>query len=130
MTAATRSPRTESRPRRALQRAAVLLGAAAVAFATAQAPASASASQCADNRLCAWSDNDHAGIFTAYTASAQALGGDNDRFVSLWNRNSVSWWMYVDAYYGGPSTACGLAIRSPGSATGSGSTTGSPPCGS
>ncbi|MET9960108.1 peptidase inhibitor family I36 protein [Streptomyces sp. NPDC006326] len=101
MTAAPSSPRRTSRPRRALQRAAVLLGAAAVAFATAQAPASASAAQCADNRLCAWSDAGYAGIFTAYTASAPALGGDNDRFDSLWNRNSVSWYVYVDAYYGG-----------------------------
>ncbi|MEU7555799.1 peptidase inhibitor family I36 protein [Streptomyces sp. NPDC044571] len=101
MTAATRSPSTKSRPRRALERTAVLLGAAAIAFATAQDPAQASPAQCGDNRLCAWSDDNYAGIFTAYTASAPALGGDNDRFDSLWNRNSVSWYVYVDAYYGG-----------------------------
>ncbi|MCZ4124752.1 peptidase inhibitor family I36 protein [Streptomyces sp. H39-S7] len=74
------------------------MGVAAIAFATAQAPASASASQCADNRLCAWSDANYSSIFTAYTASAPALGGDDNRFDSLWNRNSVSWYVYVDAY--------------------------------
>ncbi|WP_330261099.1 peptidase inhibitor family I36 protein [Streptomyces sp. NBC_00539] len=98
MTASTSSPATKSRPRRAGERAALLLGAAVIALATAQAPASASSGQCADNRLCAWSDADYGGIFTAYTASAPALGGDNDRFDSLWNRNSVSWYVYVDAY--------------------------------
>ncbi|WP_329201023.1 MULTISPECIES: peptidase inhibitor family I36 protein [unclassified Streptomyces] len=98
MTASTSSPATKSRPRRAGERAALLLGAALIALATAQAPASASSGQCADNRLCAWSDADYGGIFTAYTASAPALGGDNDRFDSLWNRNSVSWYVYVDAY--------------------------------
>ncbi|UUS29381.1 MULTISPECIES: peptidase inhibitor family I36 protein [Streptomyces] len=95
------SPGTKTRPRRALERAAILLGAVGVAFTTTQAPASASPAQCADNRLCAWSDDNYLGIFTAYTASAPALGGDNDRFNSLWNRNSVSWYVYVDAYNGG-----------------------------
>ncbi|MFV0126483.1 peptidase inhibitor family I36 protein [Streptomyces sp. HMX112] len=93
-----RSPGTKARSRSALERAAILLGAVGVAFATAQAPASASPGQCADNRLCAWSDDNYGGIFTAYTASARALGGDNDRFDSLWNRDSVSWYVYVDAY--------------------------------
>ncbi|MFD2122389.1 peptidase inhibitor family I36 protein [Streptomyces cirratus] len=83
MTASTSSRGTKSRRHRAGRRAALLVGAAVIAFATAQAPASASPGQCADNRLCAWSDADYGGIFTAYTASAPALGGDNDRFDSV-----------------------------------------------
>ncbi|MFI5982407.1 peptidase inhibitor family I36 protein [Streptomyces sp. NPDC051555] len=101
MTDATSSRSTKSRRRRTGERAALLVGAALIAFATAQAPASASPGQCADNRLCAWSNADYGGIFTAYTASAPVLGGDNDRFDSVWNRNSVSWYVYVDPYYRG-----------------------------
>ncbi len=101
MTVPTSTQRSKSGLRRGIQRAAIMLGVAAMAFATAQSPASASISQCADNRLCEWSNENYGGIFTAHTASAPALGGDNDRFDSLWNRNSVSWYVYVDSYYGG-----------------------------
>lgn len=85
------------RPRRAFQRMAVILTTMASVFIVAQAPASASLSQCGDNRLCAWSDNTYHGIFKGYPSSAPTLGGDNDRFDSLWNRSRYSWLVWTDA---------------------------------
>ncbi|MFD4829232.1 peptidase inhibitor family I36 protein [Streptomyces uncialis] len=64
------------------------------------APASARLSQCPDINLCAWSDENFNGIFKRYPDSAPHLGGDNDRFDSLGNRDAYSWLVFEHANEG------------------------------
>lgn len=70
--------------------------AAFAAVTVAQSPASAEIEQCNARGLCAWYNDLYGGTYLRFTASDTDLGGHGDEFDSLYNRDTVAWYLRDD----------------------------------